>query len=241
MHPTAPRRNRSHDEACGEAVNAAGGDGHLAVPGRMRNTRAARVSGAGCISMVPRQHAWFAREILAHEGPLRGYLRRFLQETADVEDAIQDTYARILGLSETEQRAIRSPYAFVMTTGRNVALDWLRRRRVVSIELMAELDSLNVSDEGPTAFEQVSARQELELLRSVIATLPERCRQVLTLRKLFGLSQKQIAAQLGISENTVEKQVATGVRLCAERMHGLRSHRPELNATVDMSKPDVKR
>jgi RNA polymerase sigma-70 factor (ECF subfamily) len=39
---------------------------------------------------------------------------------------------------------------------------------------------------------------------------------VLTLRRLYGLSQREIAARLGISENTVEHQVTIGVRKCTE-------------------------
>ena len=37
--------------------------------------------------------------------------------------------------------------------------------------------------------------------------LPARCRQVFTLRKVYGLSQKEIAAELKISENTVESHL----------------------------------
>ena len=54
-----------------------------------------------------------------------------------------------------------------------------------------------------------------EILTKAIQSLPDRCRQVLTLRKIYGLSQKEIAASLGIAEHTVEAQVATGMRRCA--------------------------
>jgi DNA-directed RNA polymerase specialized sigma24 family protein len=59
--------------------------------------------------------------------------------------------------------------------------------------------------------------------------LPDRCREVLTLRKLYGLSQREIAQRLGIAESTVEKHVAYGVHLCAERMFAKRgeTRRPD--------------
>ena len=58
---------------------------------------------------------------------------------------------------------------------------------------------------------------------TAMVLLLNRCRQVLTLRKIYGLSQKQIAAQLGIAEHTVEAQVGNGMRGCAKFLarHGL--------------------
>ena len=46
--------------------------------------------------------------------------------------------------------------------------------------------------------------------------LPDRCRQVLTLRRLYGLSHREIAADLGITEHTVKAQLAKGMRRCSE-------------------------
>lgn len=165
------------------------------------------------------RNIWFAKEVLVHERALRGYLSRFSIEPSDMHDAVQEVYARVLSLTDSARGSVQNWHAFLFTTARNIALDRLRRRRVVSLDALAEIDSVHVIDERPTAYEELSARQELTMLADTIAALPERCRQVLTLRKLYGLSQKEIAMRLGISENTVEKHVATGVRLCAERMY----------------------
>lgn len=161
------------------------------------------------------RQAWFAQQILVHEARLRAYLRRFLKAPSDVSDGVQETYARLLSLRDDELHAIRSPHAFLFTAARNLALEWSRRERSFFHGALPEPDAASVLDERPSAYEQLSARQELELLARAIAQLPARCREVLILRKLYGLSQKQIAAQLGITENTVEKHAANGVRLCA--------------------------
>ncbi len=159
---------------------------------------------------------WFAQQILVHERQLRTYLRRYLKGRSDVSDGIQETYARLLSLSDGALVGIRHPHAFLFAAARNIALEWMRRERMIFRDLMAETGAARVLDEGPSAYEQLSARQELNLLARAIASLPERCREVLTLRKLYGLSQKEIASRLGISENTVEKHAANGVRLCAD-------------------------
>ena len=101
--------------------------------------------------------------------------------------------------------------SYLFTTARNVAFDYFRRRKVVAIDGIAEIDLLPVFEDRPGVAEAVCHDQELQLLAEAIQSLPERCRRVLTLRKLFGLSHREIAAQLGIAENTVNAQVAIGV------------------------------
>jgi RNA polymerase sigma-70 factor (ECF subfamily) len=167
------------------------------------------------------RETWFVREVLPHEGVLRGYLGRFFKQAEDIDDALQDTYARLIVLSDDERSRIRSPHAFLFTTARNIALDRLRRQRVVSLEIMAEMEELDVIDESPSAYDEINSRQELNLLSQALAALPERCRQVVTLRKVYGLPQKEIAARLSITENTVETQVANGMRLCAAYLFAL--------------------
>ena len=56
---------------------------------------------------------------------------------------------------------------------------------------------------------------ELVRVAEFVRSLPMECRQVFTLRKVYGLSQKEIATELDISENTVEQHLAKGVRLCS--------------------------
>jgi RNA polymerase sigma-70 factor (ECF subfamily) len=164
---------------------------------------------------------WFIREVLPQEGALRAYLGRFFAQPSDVDDTVQDTYARLVSLSARHRSRIQSTPAFLRAAARNVALDRLRKQRVISLETMAELDHLNVMDERPSVLDEINTRQELALLRRAMAALPERCRQVLTLRKVFGLSQKEISARLSISENTVESQVANGMRACAAQLYAL--------------------
>jgi RNA polymerase sigma-70 factor (ECF subfamily) len=159
---------------------------------------------------------WLVTQIHCHEAKLRGYLRRFFNAPCDITDCVQESYARLLALSDHELLKVRCPHAFLFTTARNVALEWLRKQRVLLRSPTPELDLANVLDNSPSADEQLCRGEELELLAFAVASLPERCRQVLTLRKLDGVSQKDIADRLHISENTVEKHARNGVRLCAE-------------------------
>ena len=172
------------------------------------------------------RETWFIERILPHEGALRGYLGRFLRRPHDAEDALHDTYARLIALSNEERGRIRQVHAYLFKTARNVAMDRLRKRPVISLERMTEIEELDVVDESLDGYGEIKARQELLLLRQAIASLPDRCRQVLTLRKVFGLSQRQIAEKLAITENTVERHVANGMRACTEYLLRLARNQP---------------
>jgi RNA polymerase sigma-70 factor (ECF subfamily) len=158
----------------------------------------------------PETARWFAEHVRPHESALRAYLRAHFPEHLDLDDLVQETYARLLQARE-QQAPLRSPKAYLFATARNAALDFFRRRKIVAIDGIADLDLLPVLEDRPGIAEAVSHDQELQLLAAAIQALPERCRRVLTLRKLHGLSHREIAQQLGIAENTVNAQVAIGV------------------------------
>jgi RNA polymerase sigma-70 factor (ECF subfamily) len=156
---------------------------------------------------------WFAEQVQPYEAALRGWLRARFPDLTDVDDVVQEALARVVNARATVR--LGGVKAFLFATARNLVVDQIRRRRVASIESIAEIESLSVFDETPTAAESTARHQEIELLTLAIQSLPDRCRQVLTLRKIYGLSQRDIATRLGISEHTVEAQVGVGMRRCA--------------------------
>ncbi|WP_158277370.1 RNA polymerase sigma factor [Opitutus sp. ER46] len=165
-------------------------------------------------TLDPAQTAqWFSREVQPHESSLRSYLRSMFPSFPDVDDLVQESYVRLIRARATGK--VRYARAFLFTTARNAALDFFRRRQVVAIDGVADLAALPVAEDKPDAAEAASRQQELELLAASVRDLPERCRQVLTLRLLYGYSHKQIAAELRISEHTVKAQLAKGMRRCA--------------------------
>lgn len=168
---------------------------------------------------------WFAETVLPHEAALRGYLRRAFPSFPDMDDLVQESYARLLRTRHTGR--IQYAKAFLFATARNVALDFFRRRRIVAIDGVADIAALSVIEDKPPVADAISHQEELELLAAAVRALPPRCRQVMTLRLLYGLRHHEIAADLAISEHTVKAQLAKGMRRCAEFLatHGERSPR----------------
>jgi RNA polymerase sigma factor (sigma-70 family) len=157
---------------------------------------------------------WFAEEVQPHEPALRAYLHGRFPNLQDIDDVLQDVYVRLIQARYAGK--IRQPKAYLFTMARNAALDLFRRKQIISIENVAEMDRLSVVEDRPDAAETASHDQEMEILTQAIKALPERCREVLTLRRVHGLSYRDIASKLGISENTVNAQLAIGLLRCRE-------------------------
>lgn len=166
---------------------------------------------------------WFEDEVRPHEPMLRAWLRSRFRSETDVADVVQEAYVRLLRAREAGE--VSSPKAFLFAVARNLALDRFRHRQVIRTEPLVENEALSVLEEGDGIPETVARNQELEILTEAIQSLPDRCRQIFTLRKVYGLSQAEIAARLGVSENTVSAQLTIGVKKCMEFMLRCRRER----------------
>ena len=165
---------------------------------------------------TPDDARWFLTEVKPHEASLRAYLRTSAPVTVDAEDLLQESYLRLLRMREAGP--IRCVKALIFAIARNAVRDALRRKMANREFPGTETEALAVLDDAPTTAELASRRQEHAVLAEAIRELPPRCRHVLILRKIHGLSQKEISARLGISENTVESLVSRGLRRCSAQV-----------------------
>jgi RNA polymerase sigma factor (sigma-70 family) len=155
--------------------------------------------------------AWISAQVLPHEPDVRAWLRSRSLASVDEDDVIQEAYCRMAALEDVAH--IQSGRAYFFTVVRNVVLEQIRRARVIRIEATAEIERLNIPDSAPSPERAASGQSELAWVQLLIGTLPRTCRQIFTLRKVHAMSQREIARQLGVTENTVEKQTARGLRL----------------------------
>lgn len=157
---------------------------------------------------------WFADNLLVHEPLLRAWLQNRFGSSVSVNDVIQEAYLRVLRIRRTD--AINAPKAFLFATARNLALNAARSAKVRGEHASESLDESELLDENSNVRETVAQYEELEILTKAIQSLPDRCRQIFTLRKVYGLSQADIARKLDISARTVNAQLAIGLNKCAD-------------------------
>ncbi|WP_202839151.1 RNA polymerase sigma factor [Luteimonas saliphila] len=153
---------------------------------------------------------WFQREVLPLEGALMRYLRRNWRVEAEVPDLRQDIYVRMY---EAACRQVpQNPQSFLFVTARNHLIDRARQASIVSFDQVADLENALPPEEALTPLRVASSREELRRVQAGLDTLPPRCREVIVLRKVQGLSQKETAMQLGVSIKAVEQQTTRGMR-----------------------------
>jgi RNA polymerase sigma factor (sigma-70 family) len=157
---------------------------------------------------------WFFDEVHTHERSLKAYLRGAFPSVRDVDDVVQESYLRIW--KARLAKPIRSSKQFLFQVARHLAVDRIRRDRVSPIDRVTELNEVNVIDTAPTGAELACTREEVRLLAEAIHSLPARCQEVIILRQIHGMPQKEIAARLGISVLTVQVHVVKGLRRLEE-------------------------
>ncbi len=172
-------------------------------------------SSAHSFSLPHADARWFEEEVQPHEPALRAFLRaKFPMLGEGVDDLVQESYARLWRARRTG--VVRNPKSFLFTTARNAALDSFRRNQVVVLEPLVSGGASDVIEDRPSVSEVVCRAQEFEVLQQAINVLPERCREIMTLQKIQGLANAEIAARLGISIHTVNAQLVTGLMRCRE-------------------------
>lgn len=152
---------------------------------------------------------------LSHRPVLLRTLQRMVSNPSTAEDLLQETYLRVTGA--LSNRIIDHLEPFVFQTARNLALDYLRARRVRERTLTedaspSELES--VIAPASTLEDSMHAKRMLEGLSKSLATLTPRQQQIFSMSRLNGCSYVEIAEQLGVSASTVQKELKLIMAIC---------------------------
>lgn len=156
---------------------------------------------------------WFVEELQPLETVLEAWLRNRFPSGLDIGNIVQE--ALVSTFTAYVEGTLRSPKAYLFGTARNLALRSMRSRKVRGEDNCLQIEVVDVIDAKEGVYETVERNQDLEILTSAIQSLPDRCRQIFTLRKVYGMTQREIAEKLDISTRTVNAQITIGLHKCA--------------------------
>lgn len=153
---------------------------------------------------------------LERSGFLKRFLARFLS-AQDVDDVAQEAYLRAY-VAEQRMR-IEHPTAFLFRVAKNLAFTKLTRKSRQITDYIEEAGGDAVASTVAGVDQEIEAQQCLGLYCEAIASLPIKCRQVFLLRKVHGLSHKEIAKRMGLSVSSIEKYLRKGVLACQDHVN----------------------
>lgn len=173
----------------------------------------------------------------------------------DIEDIVQETCLRVY--QAAQKQPIYHLKSFMLQSARNIALNHATRadamNHLAALPSEQELDDeadawLTESSWGPSTESLAQSQEEFLLFCRAIRELPLQCRRAFILKKVHGMSQKEVARQLGISESTVEQHIAKGMLGCRNYMiqhgmlqHGISKQSHANNAAPHRPEPDDRR
>lgn len=148
----------------------------------------------------------------------------------DIEDIVQATYVRVCQYNTRNE--IQEPKALMLSVARNLALDHVKRaehKLTTTFASDVELESALAKDAIDESYHAVTSNEEFARFCDAVRQLPQQCRRVFVLKKVYGYSQREIAQELGVAESTVEKHIATGMSHCVRylREQPQSTQRPE--------------
>ena len=160
--------------------------------------------------------AWFKAEILPHEAALRRRLAGARLPGAEIDDVVAE--AQVRAYASHCWPTVRDGRAYLFMIARNLLATAARRRRIVSLDTVADVDALGLAADQPSAEAVVSSREELRRLQAAVDALPAKTRYVFLRRRVDGISAGRLADELRVGVSTVDKHLAKAMALLTRAM-----------------------
>lgn len=137
----------------------------------------------------------------------------------EVEDIVQEAYVR--ACHADQESPISSPRSFLFKTVKNLALDHVKRAESRLSDSYSDDEVLDNAGQlffGIDPLDEAVSHEEFSLFCEAVRLLPAQCRRAFVLKKVYGYSRHEIAEHMGISENTVQTQIARGMKASLQFM-----------------------
>ncbi|MFC7420797.1 RNA polymerase sigma factor [Iodobacter arcticus] len=147
---------------------------------------------------------------------LHHFISRSIGCRDKAQDVVQEAYARVLASKQAESSSDGALGALLYTTAKNIVIDQYRQNKSRQYDNYEQLELAASRADEPE--HRAAGRQSMNHLLELIDTLPPRSKEAFVLYKFDGLSHAEIAKQMGISINMVEKHIINAMVSCKKGM-----------------------
>ena len=141
----------------------------------------------------------FKKNIIPLGNKLYGFAFRFLKDSDEAKDAIQDIYIKLWKLKD-KLHEYNSIEAFAMRVTRNYCLDKIKLKKTVSLEVNPPYEN-QVKEKDPQQMLEIN--DKIKNVRKVMEQLPEQQRMIIELKDVEGYSYEEIEKVLDLNINTI--------------------------------------
>lgn len=166
--------------------------------------------------MTAEQRLLIENAIRRNEKMLIQWLTKKIGDPEAARDVAQSVFMRVWAYSE--KTVVENPRALIFKTAHNLALNELKQRNRFNSRHVTSteddggevLDSVAMS--APSPEKQTSLREDVDIIMTAIDQLPARPRRAFILNRFDGLSYREIAEILQVSESSVEKYMIEALK-----------------------------
>lgn len=148
----------------------------------------------------------------------------------DIEDIVQETFVKSYE-AELKQE-IKYERTYMLKTARNLALNHVSKACERQNESLDDMTSVPAHLRSSRLEKQVESKERFLHFCKATDTLSVEVKRVFLLKKVYGLSQKEIADYVGLSQSTIEKHVAKGLQQCSLYLSNLNQSSEQQNKAL---------
>ncbi len=167
-----------------------------------------------------------------YQSSLKYFISTYLVNPQDIDDVCQETFLRTY--KSSLENEVLKPKSFMFRVAKNLIVSDFRKASTQLNEYVEDIDLVDSQLELDDLENNALAQEKLGIMCEAIAGLPNKCRQAVIMRKVYGLATKDIAKRMNISTITVSNYITKG--MCAYN-EAITQYNNEHNKEITKEKP----
>ncbi|MBV9349189.1 MAG: RNA polymerase sigma factor [Patescibacteria group bacterium] len=142
--------------------------------------------------------------------PIYKYIYTRTGSKEQAEDLTQEVFLKAYRSIKSFRITDASPLAYFYTIARNAVIDFRRKQSIVKVQNLEIIEA--VGDESPNAEDRAIREEQWEYVQECLQRLTEDQQEIITLKFMSGLTNKEISAMTGKSEMAIRQTQSRGLR-----------------------------